>query len=183
METEDDDEQLVEAARNGDQDAWGQLLALLYPRLRSFAARRVPAALVEDMVSETMIRAVAGVARYRTGPAGFDGWVFGIARNVVADHYRASSRERRYVVAGNVIGPESDELPGDALFLGEHHAQLRRCFVRLRDDERELLELRVVAGLSAEQVASVLGKRPGAVRTAQSRALARLRELMEQDDA
>jgi len=60
---------------------------------------------------------------------------------------------------------------------------VRRCFSLLSEKERELLELRVVAGLSAEQVAAVLKKRPGAVRSAQSRALAHLRTLMEQDDA
>jgi RNA polymerase sigma-70 factor (ECF subfamily) len=45
----------------------------------------------------------------------------------------------------------------------------------LSDDDRELLDLRVVGGLSADEVASVLGKQPGAVRMAQSRALDRLR--------
>jgi RNA polymerase sigma-70 factor (ECF subfamily) len=48
--------------------------------------------------------------------------------------------------------------------------------------EQEVLELRVIAGLSAEQVGEVLGRNSGAVRTAQSRALAHLRELMEQHD-
>jgi RNA polymerase sigma-70 factor (ECF subfamily) len=46
--------------------------------------------------------------------------------------------------------------------------------------DRELLELRVMAGLSSEQTAAVLGRTPGAVRTAQSRALARLRQLLEE---
>ena len=52
---------------------------------------------------------------------------------------------------------------------------MRQAFARLSDADRELLELRVVAGLSAEEAAAVLGRRPGAVRMAQSRALTRLR--------
>ena len=52
---------------------------------------------------------------------------------------------------------------------------LRAAFERLDRDERELLELRVVAGLSSAEVADVLGKQPSAVRMAQKRALARLR--------
>ena len=55
---------------------------------------------------------------------------------------------------------------------------MRRAFGRLRAEDQELLELRVVAGLSAEQVAAVQGRRAGAVRMAQSRALSRLRELL-----
>ena len=183
MECDADLDHLVDKARRGDQHAWEQLLASLYPRLRAFVARRVPPPDVEDVVSEAMTRAVAGVDRFRPGPAGFDGWVFGIARNLVADHFRATAREKRYVMAGNVTMPETMDLPGELLDLDEKHASLRRCFALLSDGERELLELRVIAGLGAEQVAAMLSKRPGAVRSAQSRALSRLRNLMEQDDA
>ncbi|MGD0882058.1 MAG: sigma-70 family RNA polymerase sigma factor [Acidimicrobiales bacterium] len=181
MGSEADAEQVVAAARRGDQGAWEQLLGSLYPRLRAYTARRLPPPYVEDAVSETMTRAVAGIDRFRWGPAGFDGWVFGIGRNVVADHYRSVSKDADR--ADRMVGPDLSELPGDAVDLGEDHAQVRRCFALLNDKEQELLGLRVIAGLSAEQVAAVLGKRPGAVRSAQSRALSRLRELMESDDA
>ncbi len=174
-------EQLVTAARAGDQAAWDELLRSLYPRLRAYAARRLPPPHVEDAVSETMTRAVAGIDRFTWGPSGFDGWVFGIGRNVVADHYRSLDRATRH--RDTRADLDVGALPGDAIDLGEDHAQVRRCFALLHDKERELLELRVVAGLSAEQVAAVLGKRPGAVRSAQSRALAHLRRLMEEDDA
>ena len=53
---------------------------------------------------------------------------------------------------------------------------MREAYTRLSDDDREVLDLRVVAGLSADEVAAVLGKQPGAVRMAQSRALERLRQ-------
>ena len=62
----------------------------------------------------------------------------------------------------------------------EEAAAVRRAFALLSDDDRELLELRVVAGLSAEESAGVLGRRPGAVRMAQSRALSRLRRHLEE---
>jgi RNA polymerase sigma-70 factor (ECF subfamily) len=182
MESESDEEQLVRAARRGDQHAWDVLLRSLYPRLRAFAANRIPTPFVEDVVSETMTRAVAGVHRFRAGPSGFEGWVFGIARNVVVDHYRGSARERHHAVNRSAGDPAVVEQPGDAMVLGEEQARVRRCFARLSASERELLELRVIAGLSSEQVAAVLGKRSGAVRSAQSRALSRLRQLMEQDD-
>ncbi len=183
MECDPNLDHLVDKARRGDQDAWAQLLASLYPRLRAFVARRVPPPEIEDVVSETMTRAVAGVHRFHPGPAGFDGWVFGIAHNLVVDHFRATTREQRYAMAGNVTMPGTMDLPDESLDLGDEHAQLRRCFALLSDGERELLELRVIAGLSAEQVASMLSKRPGAVRSAQSRALSRLRTFMELDDA
>jgi RNA polymerase sigma-70 factor (ECF subfamily) len=72
--------------------------------------------------------------------------------------------------------------PDERLVLADEHDQVRRLFGLLNQAERELLELRVIAGLSADDAAAALGKRPGAVRTAQSRALARLRSLLETDD-
>lgn len=176
----DDDPTRVERARRGDQDAWEELYRSLYPRLRAFLARRVGFVDAEDAVGETMSRAVAGIHRYRPGPAGFDGWVFGIARHVAADHARRTSRRAVLLpvhAAGGVPGCLPDE-PAELLIAGEERDDLRRALSRLDPRDQELLELRVVAGLSAEQTGAVLGKRPGAVRMAQSRALTQLRVLL-----
>ena len=70
--------------------------------------------------------------------------------------------------------------PADSVEIADEHAAIRAAFARLSEADREVLELRVIAGLTPEQTAAVLGKRPGAVRTAQSRALARLRKEMWQ---
>jgi RNA polymerase sigma-70 factor (ECF subfamily) len=180
MEDDKDESGVVDAARAGDQDAWRLLYRRLYPRLRAYLVRRVGSGYAEDAVSETMSRAVAGIDRFRFGPAGFDGWVFGIARRVAVDHHRHASRSGRQL-ARAVVEPLGDET-GEALFEAEDQEQVRRAFELLSPTERELLELRVVAGLSAEEVAAVLGKRPGAIRTAQSRALAHLRRLIEDED-
>jgi RNA polymerase sigma-70 factor (ECF subfamily) len=66
--------------------------------------------------------------------------------------------------------------------LSEEHAAVRRAFDHLSQDDRDLLELRVVAGLSSEEAAYVLQRRPGAVRVAQSRALKRLRTYLAEED-
>jgi RNA polymerase sigma-70 factor (ECF subfamily) len=63
--------------------------------------------------------------------------------------------------------------------LEDEHAEVRKAFELLSPPERQVLELRVIAGLSVEDTARVLGKASGAVRTAQSRALASMRVLME----
>ena len=62
----------------------------------------------------------------------------------------------------------------------EQAAAVRVAFERLAPEERELLELRVQGGLSSEEVGRLLGKRPGAVRMAQARALQRLRREWEE---
>lgn len=132
-----------------------------------------------------MARAIAGIDQLVQGPEGFERWVFGIARRVAADHHRRAGRLQRQVDAGTKLwsAPAHDGESGDGLVRADDYEQVRRHFARLSASERELVELRVIAGLSADETASVLGKRAGAVRTAQSRALARLRGLMEADDA
>ena len=173
---------LVEQARKGDARAWESLYRRAYPRLLAYARRRLAGDEdAREAVSETMARAVRSIDRFRDTGNGFDAWLTGIHRHVVVDAQRRSWRQ---AAASDV--PDS-AVPGSSpedhvLEEGERDA-VRAAFARLPDDDRELLELRVVMALSAEQVGEVLGKRPGAVRMAQSRALARLRALLSQEAA
>jgi RNA polymerase sigma factor (sigma-70 family) len=131
-----------------------------------------------------MMRAVRGIDSYQPGPAGFDGWVFGIARRVCADYHRHRARLRRQdgVAAAMAEVVEDGRAPGDPAAAADEHAELRRAFELLLPGNQQVLELRVIAGLSVEQAAWVLEKAPGAVRTAQSRALGRLRQLIKTHD-
>jgi len=162
---------LVEQARRLDPNAWEALYVAAYPRLLAFAGRRVGRSRAADVVAETMARAVAAIERFDPAGTGFDPWLFGICRHVVADTHRKAARDdgRREPAATPV-----DDI-GDGLEHDEEAAAMRIAYDRLSDDDRDVLDLRVVAGLSAEDVAAVLGKQPGAVRMAQSRALDRLR--------
>jgi RNA polymerase sigma-70 factor, ECF subfamily len=180
-----DPRRLVSAACDGDGAAWESLYRSIYPRLRAFFVRRVGLEHAEDAVSETMTRAGASIQRFQWTDAGFDGWVFGIARHVSVDHHRHLDRVHRYRHIGRLFpGGKSDgTMPVDHdLVVDDDQAMVRQLFTQLTPAEQEVLELRVIAGLSAEQVGEVLGRNPGAVRTAQSRALAHLRELMDQHD-
>jgi RNA polymerase sigma-70 factor (ECF subfamily) len=79
-----------------------------------------------------------------------------------------------------MLVPLVDDGPLDQVLHREERARVIAAFARLAPDERDVLELRVAAGLDAEAVGDVLGKRPGTVRMAQARALARLRTFLEE---
>lgn len=168
---------MVERARQGDGAAWERLYRDVYPRLRAYAAARCGISAAEDLVNETMARAVASIRRFRWESNGFDPWLFGILRRVCAEHHRREGRQRRKDVRVVPVANGSD--PTENIELVDDHAAVREAFALLRPDEREILELRLISQLSAEDTGRVLGKQPGAVRTAQSRALANLRSLME----
>jgi RNA polymerase sigma-70 factor, ECF subfamily len=169
---------VVQAARAGDEAAWEQLYRASYPRLSAYAGRRAGPEVTDDIVAETWSRAIKGIDGYRWTPVGFDGWLFGIARRVIADHHRQAGKVR---LIGSQRVADVSPAPGDDVEVAQDWAGVRRHFAELPDTDREILELRVIAGLSADQVGAVLGRRPGAVRTAQHRALAKLRVLVEAD--
>lgn len=178
MSSDDEVPALVRRARASDPDAWEALYRLAYPRLSAYAARRLPgAAEVEDAVSETMTRAYALVGSYRAEGAGFLAWLYGICRNVVLEAQRSASRISAVAVPDVVSGSAG---PLEHVLADEEAEQVRSAFARLSPEDQEILELRVVGGLEADAVGVVVGKRPGAVRTAQYRALARLRQQLEE---
>lgn len=173
---EDEIDGLVERARKHDAKAWEQLYERAYPRLVAFAARRVDRQRATEMVAETMARAVASIDAFESRGIGFDPWLFGICRNVILDHHRQTAREQRRI--------EPAAIPVDEVHDGfertEEAAAMAAAYARLSSDDRELLDLRVIGGLTAEQTALVLGKQPGAVRMAQSRALDKLRHYFKE---
>jgi len=114
-----------------------------------------------------------GIHRFRWKGAGFDAWLMGIARNVVLEQQRHAMRP-----PAPFAPPEPDPGPLDRLVQSEQAADVRSAFSKLSSEDQDLLELRVVAGLSAEGVGEVLQKKAGAVRMAQTRALARLRTAL-----
>ena len=104
---------------------------------------------------------------------GVDGWLFGVLRNVTREMHRA---DRRAPHRWLEVAPGDD--PADRLIRADEVAQLSTALARLGRADQQILLLRFVERLTTEQLARRLGKRPGAVRMAQSRALARLRAAL-----
>ena len=172
-----DDRAALDAARSGDPDAWEALYRAVYPRLFAFARRRLASEeQAEDAVSETMVRAMDRIVDYRPGPAGLEGWLFGIARNVVLEAYRSGARTSAdrparlgHLQAAAVPGPEGAVLADG----GAHHSGPGLRPALRRRPGPAGAEGRAWSRRHADR--GPHRRKPGAVRTAQSRALARLR--------
>lgn len=175
----------VARAGSGDPDAWEALYRHSYPRLLAYARRRLPThEAADDAVSEAMMRAVRGIGGFSWSGGGYDAWMYGILRNVVLEANRAHGRQSRLndrqAAQAGVQQQMPEPGPESLAESADDAARLRAAFELLGPDDREVLELRVVGGLSAEETATVLGKRAGAVRMAQSRALDRLRHALSE---
>jgi RNA polymerase sigma-70 factor, ECF subfamily len=161
--------------RNKDPVAWESFYERVYPRMLAYAERRLGRGeAARDAVSEALARTVKTVARMEELDATPEAWSFGILRHIVVDTQRRTYRDR------DVVEPYQDNSPDPTanFELSMEHENVRRAFAQLSDSDRELLELRVVAGLSSDEVATMLSMRPSAVRMAQMRALEKLRSLM-----
>lgn len=166
--------------RSGDAATWEEFYKAMYPAMVSYARRRLQADEARDAVSEAMARALARPDRLPPAPGTPEAWVFGILRHVVLDLQRRSSRGFRALRRSATSTTDWAEAV-DGVVSHEEHRTVRQAFAQLPPRDREVLELRVVAGLSAEDAGQVLGMRAGTVRNAQYRALRRLRELIGED--
>ena len=126
--------------------------------------------------------AAAGIRGFSGSGDDFRGWLFTIARNRLIDDRRKA--KRRPVSSGEVTVemPSTSASPEDAVVaLTAGDAAARRIVALLPADQAEVILLRVVADLSVDQVAQIVGKRPGTVRVLQSRGLKRLAERLRPD--
>jgi len=121
------------------------------------------------------LAAIMALPRYQDQGRPFLSFVYGIAAHKVADAHRAVGRDLAYP-ADSVpehlsaeAGPEQLAIEADSV------TRMNELLEVLPAKQRDILILRVVVGLSAEETASAIGSSPGAVRVAQHRALARLK--------
>lgn len=173
-----DDATLVKRAQRGDAQAFALLYRRYLDPVYDFCARRLESReAAEDATQTVFLKAVAALPQCRDGDR-FAGWLFGIARNVITDSYRA----RRYATQPLETAPEFED-PGLSPERMAEQAESARYLAMLRDDclnetERELLDLRL-NGLNDKQIAEAIGRTHGAVRTAQYRMVQKLRDCIE----
>lgn len=169
----------IQAAQSGDETAFRTVYRSVHPRLLGYVRTLVGEADAEDVASEAWLQITRDLARFSGDADRFRGWAARIARNRALDHARM--RGRRPAVATD--DAELADRPGESDTAGEAMEALGtfRAFeliAQLPMDQAEAVVLRVVVGLDAKSAAGVLGKRPGAVRTAAHRGLRRLTELL-----
>ncbi len=177
METEHDS-RLTNRARTGDKEAWATLYRAAYPDLLAYCTRRTGNLdEAKEIVSETFMQAVNSFESFKGVDDGFRPWVFGIAKNVLARHFRQSMRFSH-------MRNEDEEIdwrePIDGILESDTNASLLVAFDRLTKTEKEIMEFRFVGQLSSEQIARILETTPSAIRMAQKRALEKLRTWMRE---
>ena len=170
---------LVRKASRGDEDAAALLFDEYYPRVYRYAAARLgqgPSA--EDAASETFAKVVRELGRFKWRGAGFEGWLFRIARNVIVDMQRRGGREMPAAEIAEPAEASQEGLPEDTLVNVESAVELRALLDRLPPEQREVLLLRFGAGLDTNETGRAMDRNANAVRQLQLRALRNVRAMI-----
>ncbi len=171
------DEMLIRRAQAGDSSAVVTLYERYKQRVYQYLYYRLGEAyLAEDLTTEVFIRVIRGLPQLREASPSLQAWIFQIARNLATDHLR---RQR-----GRVHAPLDERLvdPGPT---PEHFAelsvtfdQLRNALYQLTEDQREVVLLRFINGLSIEQVIQIMNKSESAIKNLQLRGLRSLNRIL-----
>jgi RNA polymerase sigma-70 factor (ECF subfamily) len=162
----------VQRMLHGDEDAFRLVYREIQPGLLRYLTYLVGEADAEDVAAETWAQAVRDLGSFAGSLDGFRGWVTTIGRHRAMDHLRGRARRPVADVDAEVLAeiptPEGTETVALGLVSTTEALAL---IATLPPDQAEAVLLRAVVGLDAKSAAQVLGKRPGAVRTAAYRGL------------
>jgi RNA polymerase sigma-70 factor, ECF subfamily len=173
----------VAEAVAGDRGAIRTVLATVRPIVVRYCRARLGAAQrsgvsADDVAQEVCLAVMTALPRYRDQGRPFLAFVYGIAAHKVADAHRAAARDLSHPVESVPERHSAVPDPEQSLIEVESVSRMNELLAELPAKQREILILRVVVGLSAEETADALATTPGAVRVAQHRALARLKSVL-----
>jgi RNA polymerase sigma-70 factor, ECF subfamily len=170
---------LVDLARAGDAEAFGLLYDHYNGTVYRFLYYRVGShALAEDLTSETFFRALRSMAGFRWQGRDFGAWLVTIARNLVADHFKAG-RTRLEMATDDL--PDQDTAtagPEDEVITALTNEALVCGLRKLAAEQQECLVLRFLQGMSIAETARALQRSEGAVKQLQLRAVRNLARLL-----
>ncbi|WP_420753648.1 sigma-70 family RNA polymerase sigma factor [Rhodococcus sp. O3] len=171
----------VAAASQGDRAALAQVLASIRPMVVRYCRARVGSAergqhSADDVAQEVCLAVMTALPRYQDQGRPFMAFVYGIAAHKVADAHRSTARNRSDPVADVPEVMSLEDSPEEHALNAETSRQMKDLLGTLPEKQREILIMRLVVGLSAEETAAAVGSTAGAVRVAQHRAIARLKK-------
>lgn len=171
--------ELLARAQKGSSEALGSLYDRYHTGVFHYLYYRVADVhLAEDLASEVFLRMVNRLSDFQPRATSLQAWLFQVARNLVIDHYRKNNSQVSVELHENVIALDAD--PTVAAEQRLTHEQLARALNRLAPDQRDVIILRFIIGMSLAHTGQILHKSEDAVKGLQRRGLLELREHMRE---
>lgn len=168
------DEKLVNDAIAGSKEAFCRLYGEYKDKLYRYALYRLgDPSDAEDAVSECVLAAWRGIGSLRSEKA-FASWIFRILSSCCASQIKEAIKARENMERIRNVSPENAAVSSSPSL----SVELAEALAILKEDEREIVLLSIVGGLSSTEVSSLTGLAPGSVRSKLSRSLAKMREFL-----
>jgi RNA polymerase sigma-70 factor, ECF subfamily len=174
---------LVERGQQGDRDALEELYLIHFDRIYSYlhvsVGNRHDA---EDLTTQTFLKMLEKIGSFKWRSAPFSAWLFRIAHNLAMDHFRS---RRRWQPEEEVPEPPGEEEPSAELVamrtIGRE--SMLQLIERLSPEQQQVLTLKFVFNLPNAEVAAILDKTEGAIKSLQHRALVSLQKQIAHGEA
>lgn len=180
------EKELVERAKN-DIEAFGELYDQYYSKILGYVLRRTASIeIAQDVTSEVFFKALKNLKQFRWHGIPFSSWLYRIATNEIANHFRKNKQEHFYLE--EVSNQTSISNPSAETELIEAEAELKRHeeFLAMHENisklpvkYQEVITLRFFENKQVKEIGEILGKREGTVKSLLHRGLEKLRTLME----
>jgi RNA polymerase sigma-70 factor (ECF subfamily) len=179
-ESQDQVRKLVERAQGGDRQALEELYLIHFDRIYSYLHMSVGNRHdAEDLTTQTFLKMLESIGRFRWQAAPFSAWLFRIAHNLAMDHFRA---RRRWQPEEDVPEPPGSEEPSAELEAMQSigRQSMLELIDKLSPEQQQVLTLKFVFNFPNADVAKILDKTEGAIKSLQHRALASLQKQINQ---
>ncbi len=175
---------LVQRAQQGDNAAFAGLYDRYLDQVYGYIQRRVGhRQTAEDLTGDVFLRAYRRLGQFEWQGKDLGAWIMTIARNRVHDHFKSSRvrMERSSEIDAERHDGSRAERPEEITVARDMARSLGRALEQLKDDHREVIELRFVHGMNVAETADVLGRTVGATKALQYRALRSLAEIVKDE--
>lgn len=173
-----DERELIRRAKEYDGSAFAEIYERYYQSIYNYVYYRVDDdVLAEDLTSEVFLKTLESIHSFTFRPgATFSSWLYRIASNLVIDHFRLLPRQPTVLLEDSIVSDVEE--PAEALDRQLTAEQLRQAVRHLSEDQQQVVVLKFVDGLKLREIAHVLGKSEGAVKSLQHRAVISLGRIL-----
>jgi RNA polymerase sigma-70 factor (ECF subfamily) len=169
---------LVDRAQQGERDALEELYLLHFDRIYSYLHMSVGNRYdAEDLTTQTFVKMLESIGRFQWQAAPFSAWLFRIAHNLAMDHFRATRRWQPEEEVPEPPGSEEASAEEQAMHVLGRESMLE-LIDQLSPEQKQVLTLKFVFNFPNGEVATILGKTEGAIKSLQHRALVSLEKQL-----
>jgi RNA polymerase sigma-70 factor (ECF subfamily) len=171
---------LLERARDYDAAAIAELYDRYSLRIYNYVYRRVGSrSLAEDLTSTVFVRVLEAVRTSKAWRSSFSGWLYRIAHNAVVDHFRSGDRDKDLPLEDITL--PSNEHPVEEVERSMTRDRLRTAINGLTEAQGLVITLKFMQGMTNAEVAALMGRNEGAIKSLQFRGLAALKRAMDEE--